>query len=452
MQLSGKTVVVVGLGDSGVAAAELCLRHGARVAGADAASRERLSAAALALEGKGARLLLGAHDAAAFSGADLVVVSPGVPPLEALERASARGIEVIGELELGFRFASAPVVAVGGTNGKSTTTSLVAAMLAASGKNVFAGGNLGIPLSRAAGERHDVLVVEVSSFQTERAPSFHPRVAALLNVTEDHLDRYRSFDAYVAAKGNMFVQQTPDDVAVVPRGDVRILREARRGEGRVVTFGDGAGADVARDGDVIVDRLRGLRYPLGKIRLRGAHNVANACAAIACAAEAGASEQAILAALESFEGLAHRTVLVAEIGGVRYYDDSKGTNVGAAVSALRGLSEHRVVLIAGGRDKLGDYGPLCGELRQKGRALVVLGEAADRIAGAAAGVVPIERVQSMEDAVRAAARLARPGDAVLLSPACSSFDMFRDYKHRGDVFAEAVRALPRPAGGEERAS
>jgi len=223
------------------------------------------------------------------------------------------------------------------------------------------------------------------------------------------------------------------------RGDTLVLREARRGEGRIVSFG--AGGDVGVSGDAIVDRLRGAEYPLAKLRLRGAHNVANASAAIACAAEAGASHAAILATLETFEGLAHRTALVAEIGGVRYYDDSKGTNVGASVSALAGLSEPRVVLIAGGRDKLGDYAPLSAELARKGRALVVLGEAADRIARAAEGVLPVERVRSMEEAVRTAAELAEPGDAVLLSPACSSFDMFKDYKHRGEVFVQAVREL-----------
>jgi UDP-N-acetylmuramoylalanine--D-glutamate ligase len=280
----------------------------------------------------------------------------------------------------------------------------------------------------------------------ERAPTFRPRVAALLNVTDDHLDRYPSFDAYAAAKGNMFVNQGVEDVAVVPKGDALATREARRGDARRVTFGPGADIGVDEGHRAIVDRLRDRRYPLADIRLTGAHNLLNVAAAVACASEAGAADDAIARALAKFEGLAHRTALVGEVGGVRYYDDSKGTNVGAAVAALRGLAEERVVLIAGGRDKHGAYAPLAHELTQKGRALVLIGEAADRLAAETKGSVPQARAASMAEAVALAASLAQAGDAVLLSPACSSFDMFRDYKERGDVFAREVRALGKGAG------
>jgi UDP-N-acetylmuramoylalanine--D-glutamate ligase len=322
-------------------------------------------------------------------------------------------------------------------------------MLVEAGKRAFVGANFGVPLSLAAGKSFDVLVLEVSSFQMERAPTFHPRVAALLNITDDHLDRYPSFDAYAAAKGNMFVNQSVEDVAVIPKGDSLAAREARRGEGRRVTFGPGADIGTDESGGAIVDRLRDHRYPLAEIRLTGAHNLLNVAAAIACASEAGAPRDAILRALAKFEGLAHRTAFVGEWSGVRYYDDSKGTNVGAAVAALKGLSESRVVLIAGGRDKRGAYGPLAEELKQKGRGLVLIGEAADRIAGETKGIVPEARAQSMAEAVALAAKMAEPGDAVLLSPACSSFDMFRDYKDRGDVFVREVRALAKdaPAAG-----
>jgi UDP-N-acetylmuramoylalanine--D-glutamate ligase len=371
----------------------------------------------------------------------MVVVSPGVPPLPVLEEARAAKVEVIGELEFASRFVDAPIVAIGGTNGKSTTTALVHVMLLESGKRTFVGANFGVPLSRASGERFDALVLEVSSFQMERAPTFHPHVATLLNVTDDHLDRYPSFEAYAAAKGNMFVNQGVEDVAVVPKGDSLASREARRGEARVVTFGPGADIGADDEGRAIVDRLRERRYPLADIRLTGAHNLLNVAAAIACASEAGATHEAITRALGKFEGLAHRTAFVAEVGGVRYYDDSKGTNVGAAVAALRGLAEPRVVLIAGGRDKQGAYAPLAQELVQKGRALVLIGEAADRIAAETKDAVPQARAASMAEAVTLAASLAQTGDAVLLSPACSSFDMFRDYKERGDVFAREVRAL-----------
>jgi UDP-N-acetylmuramoylalanine--D-glutamate ligase len=453
MELSGKRVVVVGLGESGVAAALLALRQGADVIGADSAPEEKLSGAARALVTQGARLLTGQQDTSIFRRADIIVVSPGVPSLPILEEARAAGVLVIGELELAARQVDAPIVAIGGTNGKSTTTALVHEMLAAERKKVFVGANFGVPLSAAVGQTFDVLVLEVSSFQMERAPTFHPQVAALLNVTEDHLDRYPNFLAYVAAKGNMFVNQTPEDVAIIPKGDPIVAREAHRGEGRIVTFGPSGDVFADASAQVVVDRLRERRYPLSQIRLKGAHNLLNVAAAIACASEAGASAEAIGRALSKFEGLAHRTVLVSEIGGVRYYDDSKGTNVGASVSALRGLDERRVVLIAGGRDKLGSYDPLVAEIAKKGRALVVIGEAANRIAAAATGVVEIARAASMEEAVSLSSKLAQPGDAVLLSPACSSFDMFKDYKDRGDAFVRAVRLLEQsgPTQPEERA-
>ena len=439
--LSGKTVVIVGLGESGIAAAELALKRGAEVVASDAAPRDKLSAAACGLADKGVRIEAGAHPVNLLMRAHMVVVSPGVPPLPILAEARSAGVEVIGELEFASRFVEAPIIAVGGTNGKSTTTSLVHAMLVEAGKRAFVGANFGVPLSRVVGEPFEVLVLEVSSFQMERAPTFHPKVAALLNVTDDHLDRYPNFQAYAAAKGNMFVNQGVEDVAVVPKGDSLASREAHRGDARLVTFGIGADIGVDEEGRAIVDRLRERRYPLADIRLTGTHNLLNAAAAVACASEAGATHESIGRALSKFEGLAHRTAFVAEVGGVRYYDDSKGTNVGAAVAALKGLSEKRVVLIAGGRDKHGAYAPLAEELAHKGRALVLIGEAADRIAGETKGSVPQARASSMAEAVTLAASFAQSGDAVLLSPACSSFDMFRDYKDRGDAFAREVRAL-----------
>jgi UDP-N-acetylmuramoylalanine--D-glutamate ligase len=235
---------------------------------------------------------------------------------------------------------------------------------------------------------------------------------------------------------------TKDDVAVIPAGDALCLRQAKRGGARVVTFSaTDPSADVALVGDAIEDHVHGARYPLSLLRIAGRHNIENACASIALASAMGAPSAAIAQALAAFTGLGHRTVLVGEIRGARYYDDSKGTNVGASVAALRGLLEPKAVLIAGGRDKLGSYGPLVDALRDKGRALVVIGEAAERIAEAAAGAVPVERAASMAEAVEKASALAEAGDAVLLSPACSSFDMFRDYKDRGDAFVKAVQDL-----------
>ena len=446
MDLEGRTAVVVGLGRSGVAASRLLLAKGARVVAIDAAPRENLSAEALALEAAGVTLAVGGHHAEPFPGADLCVVSPGVPSFPALLAFERAGGEVIGELELASRFVTAPIALIGGTNGKSTTTALVGEMMAMQGQKTFVGGNFGVPLSEAVSEAWDVLVLEISSFQAERVPTLHARAHALLNITEDHLDRYPSIEAYGAAKGNPFERMTRDDVAVIPAGDARCAQQAARGDAKVITFSaDGGQADIdVRDG-AITDHVYGGSYPIAALRITGAHNLANACAAVAVARALGAWPRAIASVLSSFEGLGHRTALVAEIGGVRYYDDSKGTNVGASVAALRGLREPRAVLIAGGRDKLGAYEPLVAALGERGRALVVIGEAQDRIAAAAAGVLPIVRAASMEEAVLAAKDLAQPGDAVLLSPACSSFDMFHDYKDRGDAFARAVRAITEEA-------
>ncbi|WP_052376392.1 UDP-N-acetylmuramoyl-L-alanine--D-glutamate ligase [Chondromyces apiculatus] len=445
--MRGRKAVVVGLGRSGVSAARLLLGRGAEVIANDAAPRERLSAEARALEGEGARLVTGGHDEGLFAGAELVVVSPGVPPFPALDAFERGGGEVIGELELASRWLSAPIALIGGTNGKSTTTELTGAMLGRAGKKTFVGGNLGTPLVEAIGAGFDALVVEISSYQAERVSTLHARVHALLNITDDHLDRHGTFEAYADAKGKPFTLMTADDVAVIPYGDAIVARQAARGGARVVTFsGTDARADVTVEGDDLVDRTSGARVPLASLRLRGAHNVANACASVAVAAAMGAAPGAIAEALASFEGLPHRTVLVAEIAGVRFYDDSKGTNVGASVAALSGLGEPKAVLIAGGRDKQGDYAPLVDALRARGRAVVLIGEAAERIEAAVQGAVPVARATSMGDAVLRAQGLAQPGDAVLLSPACSSFDMFRDYKDRGDAFVREVRAL---AGGHD---
>lgn len=434
MELSGQEVVVVGLGKSGVAAARLCLRLGARVIATDSRPLAELSEDARVL---GCELVAGGHSGVPFETANLVVVSPGVPPLAELDRAERAGVSVIGELELASRLVSAPIVAVGGTNGKSTVTTAVAGLFEAAGHRVFAGGNLGTPLTDAVSGNHDVLVVEVSSFQLERAPTFRPRVSVLLNVTEDHLDRYPTFQAYADAKGNAFVNQGPGDVAVVPDADAVCLAQAARGQGRRVTFG--ASGDYAVRGATVVERATETSFSLEGTDFHGTHNFANAAAAIAVARALDVSAEAVRRGLSAFRALGHRMTLVGEIDGVRYYDDSKATNVGAAVTALRGLTEARAVLLAGGRDKLGSYGPLVEALVERGRAVVVIGEAADRIDSAVGGKVPVVRAASMKEAVERARELARAGDAVLLSPACASFDMFKSYADRGDQFAASVR-------------
>ncbi|MEO8876292.1 MAG: UDP-N-acetylmuramoyl-L-alanine--D-glutamate ligase [Polyangiaceae bacterium] len=440
--LSGKQVVVVGLGTSGIAAARLCLARGARVVGTDGKSLEALGEVALELAALGLDVRGGSVEGADLSHADLVVVSPGVPNFPALAAAEKAGVKIIGEVELAFicRKYPCPVVAIGGTNGKSTVTSLVAALLEASGKKVFAGGNLGEPWAHHVDEKFDFVVLEVSSFQMERVDAFHPTVAALLNVTADHLDRYDgSLDAYARAKGNFFVTQTSKDVAVIPANDQLCLREAGRGQARVITFGPG--------GDSVIN----AEFP----GLRGGHNKLNAAAAVAIVdgLERGlVTDPTIAAVFGSFHALPHRMELVAELAGVRYYDDSKGTNVGASVTALLGLAEPKAVLIAGGRDKGGSYEPLVEALAARGRAVVVIGEAADIIARAVGNRIPVRNAGSMDEAVTLARSLAQPGDAVLLSPACSSFDMFRDYKQRGDEFSRAVRAIENHAESTDKSA
>ncbi|MBI5535294.1 MAG: UDP-N-acetylmuramoyl-L-alanine--D-glutamate ligase [Deltaproteobacteria bacterium] len=439
MELSGRRVVIVGLGRSGVAAASLCVRRGAIVSATDLRSRANLGETAAALDAMGVTLHLGSHDEVPWDKADLVVISPGVPPFPAIAEVERSGREVIGELELASRMISAPIALVGGTNGKSTVTSWLGAMMSHGSRKVFTGGNLGVPPAEVIEDPYDLWVLEISSFQAERIPTLHARSACLLNVTDDHLDRYESFDAYAQAKGNVFVRMTPEDVAVIPVGDELCARQASRGNATKVTFGPGG--DVSVQGDWIVDRLHDMRWELASIRLSGVHNQLNACAAIGMAVGLGATQAEIAESLRTFTGLGHRTAFAGEIKGIRFYDDSKGTNVGASVAALRGLKEPRGVLIAGGRDKLGSYAPLVEALRDKGRAVVVIGEAADRIAEATAGVLPTIKASTMEDAVRKSFELAQAGDAVLLSPACASFDMFRDYGHRGVAFCEAVQKL-----------
>jgi len=436
MDLRGKTVVIVGLGKSGISAARLCLAQGARVVGTDRARQDQLSHE---LRGLKIELRLGGHEDVDFERADLVVISPGVPSFPELDAAEARGVPVIGELELALGFVNAPVVAVGGTNGKSTTTTLLGHLFEAAERRVFVGGNLGIPASDAVGTDLELMVLEVSSFQLERAPSFRPRASILLNISEDHLDRYDSFQAYADAKGLAFVNQKDSDFAYCPANDAACLKQVRRGKGNLITFG--AGGDYEHEGREVRERVSGEVFSLEGVDLHGAHNIMNAAAAIAVARTFGVSSGEINEGLARFRALPHRMALTAIVRGVHFYNDSKGTNVGAAVTALTGLAEAKVVLIAGGRDKHGDYRPLRDALAAKGRALVVLGEAKERIAAAVGDRLPVERVSSMHEAVERALGLAQAGDAVLLSPACSSLDMYKNYVERGEQFEAAVKWL-----------
>ncbi|MBL8601238.1 MAG: UDP-N-acetylmuramoyl-L-alanine--D-glutamate ligase [Myxococcales bacterium] len=440
--VAGERVVVVGSGRSGVAAALVAKADGAREVVLNDQRPALEDALTARLLGAGVGLSLGGHPEALFAVADTVVLSPGVPPLDPVEAAAARGVRVIGELELGAWHTRAPVVAITGTNGKSTVTTLVGEMLAASGFDTFVGGNLGTPLCEAVGARaleaEGRCVLEVSSYQLETIVDFRPSVAVWLNLTPDHLDRYGNMAAYGAAKARIFLNQRPEDHAVVPGDDPLMVSFARGSAAQIHTYGAEQSA-VKLSEDAIVDAAHG-RYRLDALKIRGSHNVGNAMAAVLAARLAGATHEAIAAVLGRFPGLPHRMQFVASVGGVEYFDDSKATNVGAALKALEG-TDRPVVLIAGGRDKGGSYEPLVQLLRMKGRGVVTLGEAAPLIESALGGAVPFERAPTMAAAVRTAHRMARAGDCVLLAPACSSLDMYPNYAARGRDFADAVRAL-----------
>jgi len=444
--IDGKRVLVVGLGASGRAAALLAKGRGAVVEATDLKTRGDLGDAIRDLEQAGVALHLGGHPEEPFVRADVVVVSPGVPAVPFHEQLTARKAEVMAEVEFAWRFLEARVIGVTGSNGKSTVTSLLGEMAARSGRPAFAGGNLGDPLSGAvgteAGGPRGLLAVELSSFQLELISTLKPAVALLINLSEDHLDRYKTFEDYIEAKARIFMNQDARDHAVVWGGDPRAIEVARRGRA-VIHLAGSPDAEVRREGNALVDRDAPggpVRYPLERFKLAGEHNVVNASMAVLAARLAGIPAEAIRQGLESFGGLPHRMVFVAELAGVRYYNDSKATNVGAAVEALRGM-DRPVVLIAGGRDKGGSYEPLRRVVKEKGRAVVVIGEAADRIAEAMRDAVPVHRAGTLEEAVQKAASIAAAGDAVLLAPACSSYDMFRNYEKRGEAFARAVKGL-----------
>jgi UDP-N-acetylmuramoylalanine--D-glutamate ligase len=448
MDLAKQKVLVVGLGKSGLAAVRLLTARGAKVIANDVRDAAALGPAAEEARALGAELALGGHDEALFTSVDRIVLSPGVPPLAAVAAADRAGVPVASEIELAsWLLEGASVIGITGTNGKSTVTTLIGEMVAATGRPTFVGGNLGTPLVDVVGtdaaRAGGCVVVELSSFQLERVAHFRADVAVLLNVTDDHLDRYASFAEYAAAKGRIFHGQRREDHAVVPAGDALCTSLARAGTAALHGF-DGPDAEVALEGEAIVDRQSGLRVPAGALGIRGRHNVSNACAAALAARLAGVSPQTIEQVLRSFRGLPHRMVHVRDLDGVAYLDDSKATNVGAAAAAIDGLSgiAGRVVLLAGGKDKGGSYTPLRERLATRGRAAVLIGEAAPLIREALAGLdLPVEVARDMDDAVRRGRALARPGDAVLLAPACASFDMFRSYAHRGDEFQRAVKEL-----------
>ncbi|HZI79502.1 MAG TPA: UDP-N-acetylmuramoyl-L-alanine--D-glutamate ligase [Vicinamibacterales bacterium] len=443
--VDGRRVVVVGAARSGIAAAELLRRRGARVT----LSESRASfAEAEALAASGVHVETGGHQAATLAGADLVVVSPGVPVEQpAFAAAREKGVEIIGELELAWRWLKGRVIAITGTKGKSTTTTLVGRMLDAAGRHVLVGGNIGVPVSAQVDASTDrtVHVVEVSSFQLATTTRFRPWIAVWLNLTDDHLDRHASLQEYGDAKARIFANQVPSDFAVVNADDAAVARYSAQTFATRVWY---SGADAVPDGYAVSDGWIGRQtasaferlVPVAAVRVPGRHMLGNVVAATAAANLAGAGAGPIEQAVRGFTGLEHVMEPVGAIGKVRFVNDSKATNVGAARMSIESF-EAGVVAIIGGHYKGGNFGELKDALAGRGRGVVAIGEAAAQVEAAMAGGPPVVRADSMAEAVARAYDLVGHEGVVVLAPACASFDWFRDYAERGRSFKQEVARL-----------
>ena len=447
VELKGKRVLVVGLARTGMATSLFCAERGARVSATDTRSENELREAVAKLRAAGVHCELGGHADALFLAQDLIVPSPGVPADEPrLLAARAAGILIWSEIELASRFLRGKLIGITGANGKTTVTSLVAHILRSAGFSTISAGNIGTPLISCVDESRDatVTVAELSSFQLELTETFRPNIAVFLNLTPDHLDRHHTMEAYGAAKAKIFANQTERDAAVLNADDAlttpyapplprvywfsrkqRVAQGAFVKDGQIIFRGDGEERAILRVED---------------IPLVGAHNVENVLASVCAAKLAGADVRHIADAIRNFAGVEHRLEFVAEIGGVRYYNDSKATNVDAAQKALQSFPG-RVLIILGGKDKAGDYAALREDLHQRATLALLIGSAAEKIAGQISSSVATERAETLDRALELAAQAARPGDIVLLAPACASFDQFENYEHRGRVFRGLVHKL-----------
>jgi UDP-N-acetylmuramoylalanine--D-glutamate ligase len=450
-ELRGKRLLVVGLARTGVATALFCAARGARVTATDTRAKDEIGEAISALQAKGVSLELNGHRESTFLEQDLIIPSPGVPadaPL--LKAARAKGVTIWSEIELADRFLNGRLIGITGSNGKTTTTSLIDHILQSAGFPTILAGNIGTPLISCVEQTNDrtITVAELSSFQLELIETFRPNISVFLNLTPDHLDRHGTFEAYGAAKARIFENQTEADSAVLNADDPATTalvptrpraywfsRKQRVAQGAFVR------------GKEIIFRHEGAEETILKLEdipLPGSHNVENVLAAVVAARLAGAEPAAIAKGVRSFAGVEHRLEFVAEIGGVRFYNDSKATNVDATLKALDAFPG-RILIILGGKDKGSDYTLLQAPLREKAILALLIGAAANKIEKQIAGRVAIERAETMERAVETAAHAARSGDVVLLAPACASFDQFQNYEHRGRVFKELVHQLERQA-------
>ena len=448
IELNGKRVLVVGLGRSGVASALFLQSRGARVTVSDAKSQDQLREQLPALLDAGIAVETGAHGERTFRNQDLIVVSPGVPvDAEPLVQARALGQPVIGEIELASQFLPGPIVAITGSNGKTTTTTLIGEIIAASGFKTLVGGNIGTAAISLAGQAtsETVIVLEVSSFQLETIRTFRPKVAVVLNITPDHLDRHGTFAAYVDAKARIFENQQAEDFAVLNADDPTCVEIATRSRAQVFWFSRKrevqAGAFV-RDGHVVFQGHGSAQTVLAvsEIPLKGSHNLENVLAAVCAAVLMGCAPEKVRSAITNFKAVEHRLEYVATIGGVEYYNDSKATNVDATMKALQSFPAN-IHLILGGKDKGSDYTVLNNLLRERVKSVYTIGAAAEKIQSHIKGTTQIVSSGTIESAIKQASSTAKPGDVVLLAPACASFDQFQNYEQRGRVFKELVRQL-----------
>jgi len=448
VEIKNKRVLVVGLGKSGVASATFLNDRGARVTVSDAKSEDQLRSAIPALLDKGISVETGGHSERTFRDQDLIVVSPGVPSdVPQLEKARAQGIPIIGEVELASRFLQGHIIAITGSNGKTTTTALAGEVIGMGGYEVLVGGNIGTPaislIAEATPDTYNVL--EISSFQLESIESFHPEIAVILNITPDHLDRHHSFDAYVRAKARILENQAIQDHAVLNADDPACAGLAGKTRARVYWFSRKKeiqpGAFV-HDGSIIWRDDEGDQevMPTGSITLKGAHNLENVLAAVCVGRIVGCEQHRIRRAVAEFKAVEHRLEYVATLQGVEYYNDSKATNVDATIKALESFPGN-IHIILGGKDKGSDYSVLKDLLCARAKRVYTIGAAAEKIESQIAGAVPVLRTETLETAVKRAAEAAAPGDIVLLAPACASFDQFESFEHRGRVFKETIQAL-----------
>ncbi len=447
MDLKNKRVVVLGMGRTGIATAKFLGSKKAQVVVTDEKSVNAWGEGFKSIA-REKWLQVANYDAEILDGASMVVPSPGVPPHNALLiEAQKRNIQIVGEIELAYSFLNAPLIAVTGTNGKTTTTTLVGQILKQANKKIFIGGNIGIPLIEYAQRlpQADFVVAEISSFQLQWVEKFHPFISVLLNMTNDHTDYHGSFAEYVRIKSKIFAEQTAKDITIINADDPAQRELTEKIRSKVVAFSSKRELreGIFVKGDQIIFKMQGFAeemYPLKMIKLPGWHNVENVMAAVVAARFCDADRQSIESCVSNFYGLSHRIEYVGEKNSIKFYDDSKGTNVGAVVRALETFSQP-VILLLGVRDKDGDFETLKPMLSQKAKKIILFGEARERISSLIGKGVKKVIIPKMRDAIEVAYKKARPGDIVLLSPGCASFDEFRDYKERGEYFKRIVRSL-----------